>query len=278
MNAALLDAHLHLWDPSARHHQWLDDEPGLRRRFGPEDVDPGRYALAGAIFVQADCRDDEALDEVHWVQTVARRLVRGIVAYAPVHLGGAAEPQLAALAREPLVVGVRRLLQGGPAAAIVDPELVAGVQLLAAWGLTFDLCVTHDQLPEVAELVAACPATSFVLDHLGKPPVAARRLDPWRSDLARLAAFPNVTCKLSGLATEAAAGWNNADMRPYLDHALNVFGPSRCMVGSDWPVLTLAGTIERWFDAVLEALEPLPPADRDAVLRATASSVYGVEA
>jgi len=276
MTPTVLDAHLHLWDPSARHHEWLDGAPELRRRFGPEDVDPGRYRLAGAIFVQADCRDEEALDEVRWVQSVARGLVCGIVAYAPVHAGPAAEAQLAALAQEPLVVGVRRLLQGGPAAAIVDPGLVAGLHLLAARGLTFDVCVTHDQLPAVARLVAACPATSFVLDHLGKPPVAARRLDPWRSDLARLAAFPNVTCKLSGLATEAAA-WSSADMRPYLDHALDVFGPSRCMVGSDWPVLTLAGTIERWFDAVLEALDPLRPADREAVLRGTASSVYGVD-
>jgi predicted TIM-barrel fold metal-dependent hydrolase len=274
---ALVDAHLHLWDPSARHHDWLEQQPPLRRRFGPGDVDPGRFELVGAVFVQADCREDEALDEVHWVQNVARPLVRGIVAYAPVHRGAAVEPQLAALAEEPLVVGVRRLLQGGPIAAIVDPQLAAGVQLLAALNLTFDLCVTHDQLPAVAELVEACPATLFVLDHVGKPPVAAGRLDPWRGDITRLASFPNVTCKLSGLATEAAPGWSSADVRPYLEHAIDAFGPRRCMVGSDWPLLTLAGTMERWFDAVLEVVGPLPAADRHAVLRGTALSVYGID-
>jgi L-fuconolactonase len=90
----------------------------------------------------------------------------------------------------------------------------------------------------------------------------------------RLASFENVSCKLSGLATEAASGWTSADVRPYLEHALDVFGPARCMIGSDWPVLTLAGTMEQWFDAVCDALTG---GDRDAVLCGTASVVYGIE-
>ena len=262
----VLDAHLHLWDPSERHHDWLEGQPALRRRFGPSDVDAGRYELAGAVFVQADCRDDEALDEVRWVQGVAQPLVRGIVAYAPVHRGAAAEPALDALAEEPLVVGVRRLLQGGPVEAIVEPDLVEGMRLLAERDLMFDLCVSHDQLRAVARLVEASPGTSFVLDHLGKPPVAAALLDPWRDDIARLASFPNVTCKLSGLATEAAPGWTSANVRPYLEHALEVFGPTRCMLGSDWPVVTLAGTMEGWFDAVLDVVSELPADETSAVL------------
>jgi|SRR5579862_3499680 len=273
----LVDAHLHLWDPAARHHDWLEEHPALRRRFGPEDVDAGPYELAGAIFVQADCRESEALDEVHWVQDVARPLVRGIVAYAPVHRGVAAEPHLAALAEEPLVVGVRRLLQGEPIEAIVEPQLAEGLRLLPERGLTFDICVTYEQLPAVATLVAACPETSFVLDHLGKPPVAAGSLDPWRAHLARVATFPNVACKLSGLATEATVGWTADDVRPYLEHALEVFGPQRSMIGSDWPVLTLAGTMERWFSAVLEVVDRLPADDKDDVLCGTAAAVYGIE-
>jgi len=272
----ILDAHIHLWDPAARHHDWLEELPSLRRRFGPEDVDAGRYELAGAVFVQADCREDEALDEVRWVQDVAQPLVCGIVAYAPVHRGVAAEPELDALADVPLVVGVRRLLQGGPVEAILGRRLADGVRLLAERELTFDLCVSHDQLRAVARLVEACPATSFVLDHLGKPPVAAARLDPWREDIARLAASSNVTCKLSGLATEAAPGWTDSDVRPYLEHALEVFGPERCMIGSDWPVLILAGTIESWFDAVLGVVGRLPKHERRAVLCETATAVYGI--
>jgi L-fuconolactonase len=273
----ILDAHLHLWDPAERSHDWLEEQPALRRRFAPEDVDAGPHELVGAIFVQADCHEDEALDEVRWVQDVARPLVRGIVAYAPVHLGRAVESQLAALVEEPLVVGVRRLLQSGSAEAIVDPQLTNGVQLLGESRLTFDLCVTHDQLPAVATLVEACPETVFVLDHLGKPPVAASLLDPWRDDLGRLAGFPNVACKLSGLATEARGPWTSAQVRPYLEHALEVFGPQRCMIGSDWPLLTLAGTMAEWFDAVLDVVDWLPPDDLQAVLCGTAAAVYGVE-
>ena len=273
----IFDAHLHLWDPFKRSHDWLEEQPALRRRFGPEDVDAGHHDLLGAIFVQADCRAEEALDEVRWVQDVARPLVRGIVGYAPVHLGYAVEPELAALRAEPLVVGVRRLLQSGSVEAIVDPQLAKGVQLVGESSLTFDLCVTHDQLPAVATLVEACPETVFVLDHLGKPPVAASVLDPWRADLGRLAGFPNVACKLSGLATEAGGRWSRAQVCPYLEHALDVFGPRRCLIGSDWPVLTLAGTMEEWFDAVLEVLGGLSTDESDAVLFGTASVVYGVE-
>jgi L-fuconolactonase len=200
--------------------------------------------------------------------------VRGIVAYAPLHLGAAAEDALAAVAAEPLVVGVRRLLQDLSPAALADPALIDGVRLLAAYDLAFDVCVRHAQLPSVARIVEACPDVRFVLDHLGKPPVAEGQLDPWRGDLARLATLPNAACKLSGLATEATAGWRAADVRPYLDHALDAFGPARCMVGSDWPVACLATTVERWLDVVLEAIAFLDSHERDAVLRGTAEESY----
>lgn len=274
----IIDGHVHFWDPRARHHDWLAAHPRLSRRFGPEDLNPGHHEVAGVLFVEADCRDDEALAEVRWVRDLARDdpLVRGIVAYAPLHHGRAAEPQFAAVAAQPLVVGVRRLLQGHPPEAITDPKFVCGVRLLPEWGLTFDLCVTHDQLPAAAALVRACPGTSFVLDHLGKPPVASLCLDPWRADLARIASFPNVACKLSGLATEAAPGWRGADVRPYLEHALEVFRPQRCIIASDWPVATLSTTVERWFDAVLEVLAELSPDDQQSVLCETAIATYGL--
>ena len=272
----ILDAHVHFWDPDARHHAWLDEHPTLRRRFVPADYDAGCHAVGGAVFVQADCRDDEAIDEVRWVAALAKSdpFVRGIVAYAPVHLGAAAEDGLAAVAAEPLVVGVRRLLQGQPRAALEDHALIDGVGLLARHDLSFDLCVTHDQLAAVTRVVAGCPDVRFVLDHLGKPPVASAQLDPWRGELARLAALPNIACKLSGLTTEAAPEWHAADVRPFLDHALDTFGPARCMVGSDWPVASLATTTERWFDVVLEAVAFLDSDEREAVLSGTAGDCY----
>lgn len=274
----IVDAHLHLWDPAARHHDWLAAHPALNRRFGPQDLGGARHRLRGAVFVQADCRDEEALDEVRWVEGLAEAdpVLCGIVAYAPVHRGRAAAPHLERLAGRPLVVGVRRLLQGRPVEAITARSFVAGVRMLADWGLTFDLCATHDQLGAVTQLVQACPRTTFVLDHLGKPPVAGGRDGAWRDDLARLAACGNVVCKLSGLSTEAPAGTATSELRPYLEYGLEVFGPERCMIGSDWPVLTLRTTIERWWDLTRDVIAELAPDDRAAVMAMTAAATYGL--
>ena len=210
--------------------------PSLRRRFGPEDYGGGRR-VAALIFVQADCRDDEALDEVRWAAELAARdpRVRGIVAYAPLHLGARAAAPIAAVAAQPGVVGVRRLLQDEPPSTVDDPALVEGVRMLADHGLPFDLCVRHQQLRAVSALVAACPDVTFVLDHLGKPPVATGALAPWRDDLARLAASGRVVCKLSGLTTEAAPGWRPADLRPYLDVALDVLAPTAAWSAATGP-------------------------------------------
>jgi L-fuconolactonase len=276
----IFDAHVHFWDPGARRYAWLDGHPRLQRRFGPEDYDSGRHDVGAMTFVQADCRDEEALDEARWVGELAARdaRVRGIVAHAPLHLGAGARDAVAAAAAQPGVVGARFLLQDEPESLLRDPGLAEGVRLLADYGLPFDLCVRHHQVRAVAELVAACPEVLFVLDHLGKPPVAAGELDPWRTDLALLAARGRVVCKLSGLTTEAAPDRRAAEVRPYLDYALDVFGPGRCMVASDWPVCTLATTVEAWFDVVLDAVEGLSAVERDAVLRGTAASVYGLTA
>jgi L-fuconolactonase len=274
----ILDSHVHFWDPEARRYDWLDEHPVLRRRFGPEDYDAGRHEVAGLIFVQADCRDEEALEEARWVGELAARdpRVRGSVAYAPVHLGARACDALAALADQPGVVGVRRLLQDEPESLLRDPVLAEGVRLLGDHAFPFDLCIRRHQLRAAGALVAACPEVVFVLDHLGKPQVGGGELDGWRADIAELAARRNVVCKLSGLATEAVASWPAADPRPHLDHALELFGPDRCMIGSDWPVSTLATTAEAWFDVVLDALDGLSPHERDDVLHGTACSVYGI--
>jgi L-fuconolactonase len=129
--------------------------------------------------------------------------IRGIVARAALERGPAVRDELDRLASLPLVVGVRRNVQGEPAGFADDPAFVAGVRACADYGFSFDLCVTHDQLDEALRLAHACPEVRVVLDHAGKPPIRAGALDPWRAQLRALAALPNTWCKLSGLATEA---------------------------------------------------------------------------
>ena len=262
----IVDAHVHLWDPTHLRYGWLAGVPALNRRNGPSEFRRacGPVAVAKLVFVQCECAPEQSLAEAEWVSALAAEdpRIRGIVAQAPLELGDAVEPMLARLARLPLVKGVRRLLQEERDDAFcVRPEFVRGVRRLAAHGFSFDACVFHRQLPAVVQLVRACPEVRFVLDHLGKPGVRTGALDPWRANLRDLATLPNVVCKLSGLATEADwTTWRPEELRPYLDHALACFGPERVMFGGDWPVSTQAVAYGRWVE-VLDAVVSDWPAD-----------------
>jgi L-fuconolactonase len=240
----IADGHVHFWDPDRLHYDWLPDE--LRRPFLPSDYDGGADAL---VFVQADCRADEGLAEIEWVESLGA--AAAIVAFAPLERA----PDLRELASRPLVKGVRRLLQGEPDALFA--AVVPGVRACGESGLVFDACVTAPQLPRLVGLARACGDTTIVLDHLGKP----RVLDPWRADVAALAALANVRCKLSGLTSELGP---DAGFAPYLRHALDVFGPERCLYGSDWP---LTPDPSRWREAV-GAVAP-------ASVLANAKPIYG---
>lgn len=279
----VVDSHMHFWNPGRLKYSWLAEVPPLRRAFQPEDLDGGpyringeRYRLAAAVFVEAGGDGGQALAEVEWVEELAEAwpTLRAVVAQAPLDRGGDAAPVVAALAGHSLVTGVRRNVQDEAPGFAVTEDFTTGVRLLAEADLVFDLCVRHHQIAEVTELARRVPEVTFVLDHLGKPDVAGGVLDPWRTDLARLAELPNTVCKLSGLATEAAPGWVDGDVSPYLRHALAVFGPDRCLFGGDWPVATLATDYPRWVRVVADAVAGRPEAERRAVFGDTARRVY----
>jgi L-fuconolactonase len=207
--------------------------------------------------------------------------VCGIVAAASIERGAAVREELTALrAFGPLVRGVRRNLQAEPDPTFcLKPDFVAGVRLLPEFGLTFDLCIAHTQLPPVTALVHACPETQFILDHLGKPDVRRAEPESWRADIVRLAALPNVVCKLSGLSTEADhQQWCDDDLRPYLAHALAVFGPERVFFGSDWPVALLATEYRRWVEVLEMTMAQLSPVEQQGLWYANAHRIYGVNA
>ena len=269
-----LDAHVHLWDTERLRYPWLDDVP-LPRRVDAAVLTAAADPVAEFVLVQADCVAEQALAEIAWLseQAALLRCVRGIVAYAPLHDPVAAAAHLRALRRFPIVVGVRRLIQDESPGFTRRPGVRAGVALLAEEDLVFDLCVREPQLGEAVDLVQAVPEVRFVLDHLGKPQVGA---DParWRHTLRALAELPNVVAKLSGLMTEVIPDAGAGDVRPYLVYALEVFGPQRCLFGSDWPVLTLAGSYAEWRDAVLDAVGGLSDAEVAAVMYGNARALY----
>jgi L-fuconolactonase len=248
----IVDTHLHLWDLGRLRYPWLAAVPMLNRTHLIDDFRRacGAVEVAKMVFVQCECDPAQSQQEAEWVTEVARTepRVRGIVAWAPLEKGVASEPALARLAANPLVRGIRRIIQFETDGAFcLRPEFVRGVRMLPRHGLSFDLCINHLQLPNTIELVRQCPDVSFVLDHIGKPDIKAGLLDPWRAGLRELSRMGNVWCKLSGLATEADhAAWQAADLRPYIDHVAECFGFRRVMFGGDWPVSTQATDYPRW--------------------------------
>ncbi len=255
-----VDAHVHLWNPERFRLPWLDEEPALNQPFElPEYPQEGTGStVTGMVFVEGDVAPHYAFLEAKWATGLAAydRRLNGIVAAAPVEHGNTIRSYLTALQYlGPLIKGVRRNLQGETDPAFcVQPEFVRGVQLVGEYGLSFDLCLRQHQLPMAVELVRQCPDTRFMLDHLGKPAIKDHALDPWRDHLAQLAALPNVWCKLSGLVTEADwQHWTPDDLAPYVTYALERFGEDRVVFGSDWPVILLASSFDRWVET-LDAL------------------------
>jgi len=279
----LIDTHLHLWDLERFAYEWVREEAVLNQTHDLDAFDAGRngeVAVAKMVFVECTVSFDDAAarEEVRWVHQIAEHDARlqGIVAHASLERGAAIRPHLEWLADQPLVRGVRRLLQDEPDPDFcLQPSFVEGVQRLAAFDFAFDVCVYHHQLPQVIELVDQCPDVSFVLDHIGKPAIREGHLDPWRAHIAALADRPNVVCKVSGVLTEAdPAAWTPEAVRPYLEHAIEAFGFDRVMFGGDWPVLKLASTYPEWVQLVRAVVYDASSAEQHRLFRGTAERVY----
>ncbi|UWF77349.1 MULTISPECIES: amidohydrolase family protein [Microbacterium] len=284
----VLDSHLHLWDPGRLDYDWLDG--ALDGRFAADELAAARLGDAGAeaaVFVQAECVEGQHLDEARWVAEIADEVgVRAIVAGARLDRGRETSEHLAALDGVGLVAGIRHLLQDEPPGLATTPVFLDGAREVAARGWTFDACVRAPGIGDVAALATAVPELPIVLDHLGKPAVGTARapLEPaasWRRDLGELARHPQVCGKLSGLPAEAGGDWDAAQLAPFLDAALEAFGPERLMWGSDWPVSAVgpAGydrtSRAAWFEAVATWARARE-LDLDALFWGNAARFYGI--
>jgi L-fucono-1,5-lactonase len=271
-----IDAHQHFWRYQPAEYGWIDDTMAvLRRDFLPADLEPllRGAGFEGCVAVQAR----QSLEETRFLLELAdgHPFIKGVVGWVDLQ-SPEARAQLESLGGRKKLVGIRHIVQGEPDDRfLLRPEFGRGMALLEEFSLAYDILIYPRHLPVAAELVARFPNQRFVLDHLAKPQIRGGEIRAWERDLGALAAAPNVLAKLSGLVTEADwGGWTEAQLRPYLDVAFDCFGAERLMIGSDWPVCTVAAGYDRTLALVMDYLKGRSPAEADAVLGGNAARFW----
>lgn len=269
----MLDAHFHVWDYARDDYHWLaDEDASLRRDFTVDDWVAATTAtpVRAGILVQAT----PTAAETTFVRAVAKQhpqMILGVVGWADLAADDA-PARVEELAADPLVVGLRPWLQ-----AIADPDWVLmpavepGLRAIESAGLVYEALIRPAHLPRLVNLVNRQPELRVVVDHAAKPDIAADAFQPWATCLRRLAEAETVTCKLSGLLTEAGARTDGDSLRPYVETVLEAFGPDRVLWGSDWPVLGTVAEYPAWH-AMARELVPAPA--HAAVFGDTARRTY----
>lgn len=278
-----IDAHHHFWNPSSFHYPWMEGaalDP-VRRPFEPGDLQPEltRNHIDGTVLVQTVSDVAETAAFLRTARDVP--FVKGVVGWVDL-TSPAVGDQLDALTDEHgrLLVGIRHQVHDeADAAWLLRADVRRGLRAISDRGLRYDLLVRARELPAATETVGAFPELGFVLDHIAKPHIASGRDAEWAERIGALAALPNVTVKLSGMVTEADwTSWSSETLHPYVERVLELFGPSRAMFGSDWPVCLLAadgyGSV---LDALTDNLRLLSPTEREAVLGGTAAAFYRLD-
>jgi L-fuconolactonase len=270
-----IDAHQHLWQTARGDYGWLTPASGtLWRDYMPTDLAPllARHSIDRTILVQAAPTEAETL----FLLDVAARtnFVAGVVGWTDFAAKDAADA-IARLAADPLLVGLRPMVQN-----IADPDWIAmpslapGFKAMVAHDLVFDALVLPQHLKPLLSMLDRHPDLAVIVDHAAKPQIKARSFDPWRADIAAVASRPNTACKLSGLVTEAGPDWTIDDLKPVFDHLLAIFGPSRLIWGSDWPVLTLAASYDCWFETAMALCASLTETERADIFGNNAARLY----
>lgn len=272
----LIDAHHHLWQYNESEYGWMTSAMAtLRRDFLPSDMEAiaQELGVAGTVAVQAR----QTTHETAWLLDLATcdpRLL-GVVGWVPLVNPNVAD-DLDRFAANPKLKGVRHVLQDEPDDIyMLRDDFNRGVAQLRNRNLAYDILILERHLPQTLQFVDRHPSQVFVLDHIAKPRIKENVISPWRENLLELAKRENVYCKISGMVTEADWNlWNIDQLRPYFDAALRAFGPKRLMFGSDWPVLTLAGSYRRWIETFQSLIAGCSPDEQNEICAGTARRAY----
>ena len=275
----IVDSHLHFWDPQQFEYPWLGHVPSIASKHTPDELlkDYPFVKEIDAVFVQAECRSEQALQEVEWVTELSQKhsWIKGIVAYAPMNQGLKTQKWLEILEKNRLVKGIRHQLQGEEDASFcLKPDFIKGIQSLGYRDYVFDLCLKHHQIPQARELVKKCPYNLFVLDHFGNASLKDDSFQTWSHDLRQMAEFSHVSVKLSGLLTQLPKLADSKKVSEIFKVVLDAFGPQRTLFGSDWPVVNLNGNYQQWLELVLQETSSLSESDRHSIFSKNAERIY----
>jgi L-fuconolactonase len=270
-----IDAHHHLWTLARGDYGWLTPALApIHRDFELSDLAPHLAAagIAGTILVQAAATEAETMFLLDIADSAD--VVRGVVGWIDFD-GADGAARIDAMAARSLLVGLRPMVQEiADDDWLLRPALAPLLAAMAANGLVFDALVLPRHLPRLSQVVRRHPDLTFVLDHCAKPRLATGDIATWRHDIALLAEHPNIVCKLSGLATEAAPDWRITDLREAVAHVVSCFGPQRLLWGSDWPVVNLAGGYEKWLAAAETLVADLSSAEKSDIFGGNAARIY----
>lgn len=270
-----IDAHQHFWALARGDYGWLtEDLVAIYRDFLPKDLSPMLDAagIDGTVLVQAA----PTVAETEFMLSLADKnpFIKGVVGWVDFE-NAASIADIDCYMQHSVFVGLRPLIQNiADTNWMLCDDLTPVIEALIARDLTFDALTLPRHLPNLLKLLARHPEMRVVIDHGSKPLIRDGVTDGWAQDISALANSTNAYCKMSGLVTEAKPDWSIDDLRPYVDHLLNTFGPDRLLWGSDWPVLNLTGDYARWVEVTDQLLSDLSDADRSAILGGNATRAY----
>jgi L-fuconolactonase len=272
-----LDSHQHFWKYSPQQHNWIDDSMvSLKRDFLPNDLEPHliENKIEACVVVQADQSEKET--EFLLELATQYEFIKGVVGWVDLRAKNV-EERLQFYSQNQYFKGVRHIVQSEKQDFLLDPAFQNGIGKLGNLNLTYDLLIYSHQIGAAIKLVSQFPNQKFVLDHLAKPNIVNGKIDPWKNQIQRLAQFSNVSCKISGMVTEADhSQWKPSDFIPYLDIVFDAFGENRILFGSDWPVCLLAASYQEVYQLITDYTVNFSLEQRDKLFGANAERFYNI--
>lgn len=272
----VIDTHVHFWKYDKKRDSWMDDMKVLQQNYLPENLVQtlSRNGVDGCVAVQAD----QSELETHFLVELAKThpIIKGVVGWIDLQNENI-EERLSYFSQYPIIKGWRHVAQGEPLDFLLRKDFQRGVRCLQQYGYTYDVLIYHYQLQPALEFVSAFPEQKFIIDHCAKPDIKNKEINEWKCLMQEIAKLLNVSCKLSGLFTEAAwKQWSPADFYPYLDVVFEAFGVDRLLFGSDWPVILVSGMYVQWKSLLEKYMEDYKEKDRQKVFGENAVGFYSL--